>query len=170
MNTAPTPNDRGQTLYDFAIGMTIFLLVVGYVFAFLPGLFSPFTPETDSSAVRADRTADFLTDDLLAETDSDAGLNDTCTEVFFGTNGTAPDDCDRFSGPVDESTVRDRAALPDTTSVNVTLVRNGSIVTDSDGEQFALGSTPEGIDGRVIRAVRIVSFDGRDHQFEVRIW
>lgn len=164
-----TPDDRGQTLYDFAIGMTIFLLVIGYVFAFVPGLFEPFTPETDSSPVRADRTVDFLTEDLLAENGTDAALNDTCTEVFFGTNGTPSNACSRLSATGDETLVRDRAALPDSTSINVTLVRNGSIATDS-GDLFALGPDPDTATGRVIRAVRVVSFDGRDHQFEVRIW
>lgn len=165
-----TADDRAQTLYDFAIGMTIFLLVIGYVFAFVPGLFEPFTPETDSSPVRADRTVDFLTEDLLAENGTDAALNDSCTEVFFGTNGTPSNACSRLSAQGDESTVRDRAALPDTTNVNVTLVRGGSIVTDGAGTQFALGPDPDTATGRVIRAVRIVSFDGRDHQLEVRIW
>lgn len=162
-----TLDARGQTLHDFAIGMTVFLLVLGYVFAFVPGLFSPFTPETDSTAIRVDRTADFLTGDLLAEGGVAGALNETCTAYFF----TGTGDCDRLSQPADEAYVRDLAALSSATSVNVTMVRNGSVARyPATGDLLAVGPSPETAGGRVIRAARIVSFDGRDYRFVVRMW
>lgn len=166
-----TLDARGQTLHDFAIGMTVFLLVLGYVFAFVPGLFSPFSPETDSTAIRVDRTADFLTGDLLAEGGVAGALNETCTAYFF--NGSSPDGCDRLGQSVDESYVRDLAALSSATSVNVTMVRNGSVARYPDratGDPLAVGPSPQSAGGRVIRAARIVSFDGRDYRFVVRMW
>lgn len=148
--------DRGQTLHDFAIGMTIFLLVLGYVFAFIPSLFAPFTPHSSSSPVRADRTADFLTHDLLAENDTAPGvLNVTCTEDFFNTSINT---CGFGS-----TGIPDLAALPSRTTVNVTMQRNGAI-------HLARGPSPEGADPRVTRSARIVKFDGKDFRFMVRIW
>ncbi|MEF8789569.1 MAG: hypothetical protein V5A61_05540 [Haloarculaceae archaeon] len=172
MTRVPTPKAgaRGQTLHDFAIGMTVFLLVLGYVFAFVPGLFSPFSPETDSTAIRVDRTADFLAGDLLVEDGVAGSLNETCTRHFF--DGSSPAGCDRLSRPVDEAYVRELAALTPRTHVNVTMVRNGSVARDPDpsGDRLAVGPDPASAGERVIRAVRIVSFDGRDYELVVRLW
>lgn len=155
---------RGQTLHDFAIGMAVFLLVLGYVFAFVPSLFAPFSPDSDSSPVRADRTADLLTRDVLAENASAPGLlNVTCTEDFF--NDTIANPSCGF-GSVD---IQELAALPSRTSVNVSMWRNGAIQNYSD-TQLARGPSPEDGAPRVIRASRIVLFDGRDYRFVVRIW
>lgn len=161
---------RGQTLHDFAIGMAVFLLVLGYVFAFVPSLFAPFTPETDSTAIRVDRTADTLTRDVLVENDSELGvLNVTCTTYFF--NGSQPNGCARLSTPVDQTYAHELTGLPPSTTINVTMVRTGSIATyQGTGDTLAFGPTVEGLGDRVIRAVRIVMFDGKDYQFVVRIW
>jgi len=154
---------RGQTLHDFAIGMAVFLLVLGYVFAFVPSLFAPFTPETDSTAIRVDRTADTLTRDVLVENDSDSApgvLNATCTEDFFN---------ETISPCGFNSTIRNITALPSQTNVNVTMVRNGAIASHN-GTTLARGPSIEGAGGRVIRATRVVTLDGHDFQFVVRIW
>lgn len=156
--------DRGQTLHDFAIGMTIFLLVLGYVFAFIPSMFAPFTPHTSSSPVRADRTADFLTRDLLAENDTAPGvLNVTCIEDFFNTTYNVPD-CGFGSKNIPNLT-----GLPSRTSVNVSMWREGTVRTHNN-TRLARGPSPEGADPRVTRSARIVKFDGRDFRFMVRIW
>lgn len=159
-------DSRGQTLHDFAIGMTIFLLVIGYVFAFVPSLFTPFTPETDSTSVRVDRTADLLTRDALAENASAAGLlNSTCTGEFFAT--TDPSAYCRF----EKSNIQTIAALPARTNVNVTMRHNGGIATHpTTGTVLARGPSAEEAGGRVIRAVRIVTLLGSDYQFVVRLW
>lgn len=168
-------DERGQTLHDFAIGMVLFLLVLGYVFAFIPQLFSPFTPATDSSALRVDRTADFLTQDALAERRPNVGdgnrtdgrtLDPVCTEDFFNGSGieqcpTAADNVTRFVG------------LPEESSVNVTMERNGEIARyNGTGSDTRLATGPEpNVDAKqVVRAVRVVSLDGRDYQFVVRLW
>lgn len=155
-------DDRGQTLHDFAIGMVIFLLVLGYVFAFVPGVFAPLSPDVDSTAIRVDRTADFLTADLLAEDGAGLVLNETCTEHFF--DGTSPADCDRLKQPVDEEYIRELAALPARTGINVTMLRGDGAAT------YAVGRSPADVDDRVIRAVRVVTFDGRDYRYVVRLW
>lgn len=162
--------DRGQTLHDFALGMVVFLLVLGYVFAFVPTLFAPFAPQTDSSPVRADRTADHLTRDVLVENGSTSGpLNVTCTEAFFRLDpanaSTPPDGC-RFAADADLDRI---AALPAETELNVTMRRGGGIAAPN-GVVLAEGPTPGTSSGRVIDATRIVSFDGKDYRFVVKIW
>lgn len=162
------PDTRGQTLHDFAIGMTIFLLILGYVFAFVPGLFTPFSPDADATTVRADRTAALLTADALAENDSSPGqLNATCTVAFFDESASVPADC-RFAD-ADLWTV---TGLPERTGVNVTVRRAGSIASypDDDGTALARGPSPDPNAERGVRAVRIVTLDGTDYRFEVRIW
>lgn len=152
---------RGQTLNDFAIGMAIFLLVLGYVFAFTPSLFAPFTPQTDSTTIRADRTADYLTRDALAENTSAPGrLNETCTEAFFAKSNS----CGFGS-----STIGDITGLPPRTDVNVTMRRNDGIATHG-GTRLARGPRMRNAGPQVTRSVRIVSLNEIDYRFEVRIW
>lgn len=171
--------DRGQTLYDFALGMAIFLLVLGYVFAFVPSLFEPFAPIEDSTAVRADRTADTLVRDKLLENESTNGsaapspgvLSVSCTLSFFANMSEAPDYC-RYSTTVSgPDGVREVAGLPERTDVNVTMRRNGTVQTHPDtGTRLAVGPPPNLDSRRVIRVVRVVQFDGRDYLFVVKLW
>lgn len=165
--------DRGQTLYDFALGMAIFLLVLGYVFAFVPALFEPFAPTEDSTAVRADRTADTLVEDRLAAVRSQGGdaagvLSVPCTRAFF--NGSSPPaDCGYATRIDGQADLRRVAGLPARTSVNVTMRRDGTVQTYR-GDRLAAGPPPNLDSRRVVRVVRVVQFDGRDHQFVVRLW
>lgn len=163
------PDDRGQTVHDFAIGMVIFLLVLGYVFAFFPGMFEPFSPEVDSTPIQADRTADYLTQDLLVENGSEEVLNVSCTELFFDVGQATATDCDRLTQPGDEAYIRELAALSARTSVNVTMVRTEGPATYSGGT-LAVGPSVDAVDAQIIRAVRVVTFDGRDYRFVVRLW
>lgn len=156
--------------------MAIFLLVLGYVFAFVPSLFQPFAPIEDSTPARADRTADTLVRDKLAANASQTGgaaartgiLSVPCTGAFFD-GSTPPADC-RYSAQVSGADdVKRVAGLPDRTNVNVTMRRNGTVGTH-EGDRLAVGPPPNRDSRRVIRVVRIVQFDGRDYQFVVNLW
>ena len=59
MQARTTSDDRGQTPQDFAIGMSIFLLAVVTVLAFIPSIFTPFTAPAD--AVEGQAAAAFAT-------------------------------------------------------------------------------------------------------------
>jgi hypothetical protein len=61
-------NDRGQSVYDYAIGVSLFLVVVFGVFAFLPTALDSVEAGAASSAdeVAAERTADYLTETAFA--------------------------------------------------------------------------------------------------------
>jgi len=58
--------ERGQTTLDFAIGISIFLAVLIFIFLFIPGVLSPFTESTQEETVASNRIADQLAKGMLA--------------------------------------------------------------------------------------------------------
>ena len=82
---------RGQTTLDFAIGISIFLLVVVYVLAFVPGMLDPFVQSQEENTIVADRAADHLTQSMLGSPEQPFLLETDCTVAFFG--GPDPTDC-----------------------------------------------------------------------------
>lgn len=59
---------RGQTVQDFAIGASIFLLTTAFVFAFVPSIFAPFSSDvTAGSAQAADRVASQIIEERSVE-------------------------------------------------------------------------------------------------------
>jgi hypothetical protein len=168
-DTDPT-TERGQSLNDFVIGVGLFLLVVGYTFAFLPTVFQPFLDVGRGTTQAADRTADHLVRYVLAENASNGTatvpglLNAACTEAFFDDSITNPPDGCRF-----ESTdLNSIAALPDTTRVNVTVLRDETVV-ERNGVTFTRGPDPTGASD-IARTVRIATLDGKDVRVIVRTW
>lgn len=168
---------RGQTLHDFALGMVIFLLVLGYVFAFVPTLFEPFAPQTDSSPVRADRTAEHMTRDALAVREPTADgprvdpghLDRACTADFF--DGSA-DRC-----PFGTTDIPELAGLPDDANVRIEMyetvqdLRDGAVGHHPDtGAELAAGPEPNVDAERILRAVRIVTLADRHYHFVVKLW
>jgi len=159
---------RAQTAIDYGIGVGVFLLVVAFVFAFMPSMFAPFTSTSGDELVVADRSADYLTSDLLIE---EAGrsvvLNATCTEAFFDTAGSDPAGC-RF----DEDAANLESALGverPGVRLNVT-VRNGSSgVRELDGTRLVAGGRP-GPSADVLVARRSVLLDGEQNRVVVRVW
>ncbi|MFB6125906.1 MAG: hypothetical protein ABEJ79_01200 [Halolamina sp.] len=158
---------RGQTTIDYVIGVTIFLLVVAFVFAFVPTTFAPFSGDDGRLLVVADRTADHLTDDLLvAEPTEPAVFNATCTAEFFGTDGSFPAGCryDADGGDLP-------AALDVTTPgvrLNATVERNGSVAS-VDGVTLAAGDAPGNADD-VNVARRLALIGGEQYRVYVRVW
>jgi hypothetical protein len=114
---------RGQTTLDFAIGISVFLLVMLYIFLFMPGLLQPFVSGPQEETVAANRVADHMATGMLADPRTPYVLNRTCTIAFF--EDTSPSAC-TYSG----STVTDRIGVDGRQHVNVTLRGN---VTGSDG-------------------------------------
>lgn len=76
--------DRGQTNLDFALGVSVFLLTIVFVFSFVPGMLEPFTASTQQETAASDRIADQLAQEMLV---SDPGepyrLDRECTVIFF---------------------------------------------------------------------------------------
>lgn len=61
-------NNDGQTSLDFLIGITLFLLVFIFVFAFIPKMFTPFQTDSDELTMAADRAAGALVESKLVDT------------------------------------------------------------------------------------------------------
>ncbi|WP_231182898.1 hypothetical protein [Haladaptatus sp. DYF46] len=140
--------DRGQTLNDYVLGISVFLLTVAFVVAFLPSIFTPFNaPIDDSTAARASRGATFIIDDLSVEGRANV-LDQSRTTTFFEQN---------------ETELRRVLGFPRTTDVNVTLVdAETGIVNRSAGD--APGDDPTAATDRIVR------IGSNTYQLTVRVW
>ena len=161
---------RGQTTLDFAVGVSVFLGVVAFAFAFAPTMFAPFASDTGVNSVVADRSADRLTADTLAASPDDPMILDgSCTRSFF--DGSVPADC-RYT----TTNLPDTLGLDFTTHVNVT-VRNASGVRHLGGTRLAAGD-PTTTTAGVVVARRVVllpgsddaAFDRERNRLLVRVW
>lgn len=178
---------RGQTGVDFLVGTGVFLLTVGFVIAFAPGMFTPFT-DGQATPLVANRIADTVAGDFLAGSQPSV-LNETCTLAFFG---AASD----VGCPFDGSQTTSDEGLPTELGVsswhriNVTLERN--ITGGPDREvlcgssastpsvhvcasppadtRLAVGPTPPTTVDSVVTASRVVAVDGVRAVVEVRVW
>lgn len=186
---------RGQTTLDFAIGISLFLLVLTGIFLFVPGALQPFAQGAQEDTVTVNRVADTLGESLLSNTSTPYILNRTCTVAYFEDgNGdadddytTAPDGCD-YSG----DGLKDTLGLSESRSVNVTIEGNISSSTSSDSQlcwnvgtqqldalsncvdsgdtALRLGGTPPGGSQSSVTARRVVAFEDRDVFLIVKIW
>lgn len=158
--------DRAQTTIDYAVGVSVFLLVVAFVFGFVPSLISPFTDDDTDAVVVSDRAADRLTGDLLvADPARPSVLGADCTVGFFNDSLT-PADCRYGSNASD---LHDALGIGSPTrSVNVTVI-DGDGSRALDGTELAAGPDPAGgTDVSVSR--RAVLLDDRDWTVLVRVW
>jgi hypothetical protein len=98
-------SDRGQTLQDYVLGVSVFLLVViGLLTAILPTVLAPF-----EDTVGGDKTAqaDRIAGQLVGNTTvSDNHLNASALEQVVS---------------ADQATLRDRFSLPRGSTVNITV-------------------------------------------------
>ena len=152
---------RGQTVLDFAIGMSVFLLAVAFVFAFVPSLLEPFATSEGSHTIVAERGAAHLTETSLSAGSAPGVLSAACTAAFFGENGSNGNDCDWTH---DADAVAEEIGAGEFRSVNVTITRDGgSTVAFSGGDDLPP-------DASVSTASRIVELDGKTHRLTVRVW
>lgn len=157
---------RAQTTIDFAIGISLFLVVAAFVIAFVPTIFTPF--ETTEGPGTADRIATSLATDRLGDPADPYTLNETCTNAFFEQlhSGTdAPGSC-LYNTTAD--TTAEVFGLDETRAVNVTIRHaNGSVV--DTGVRLAAGPTPPDTTS-VSSATRAVSLSGETRRLLVRTW
>lgn len=74
---------RAQTQLDFAIGVSIFLIVVAFVLSFVPAMLQPFESSTQQETSAANRVADQLVGGTLGDPGEPYVLDRECTIVFF---------------------------------------------------------------------------------------
>lgn len=121
---------RGQTTLDFAIGMSVFLAVVMFVFLFVPGILEPFTVGAQDETVTTNRVADDLTQDALGNATEPNVLATHCVLVFFeaARNGDDVTACG-FDG----ESLQEFVGVSDRQNVNVS-VRGNVTATDRTTE------------------------------------
>lgn len=128
---------RAQTNLDFAMGVSVFITVLIFIFAFAPGILAPFTGGSQEETVASERIADQLSQGLLGSPREPYVLDRTCTVAFF--EGRAPDasgekSCRYYENHGGSYTVEDRIGVSDRTRVNVTIEAD----LDDDGTKTAL--------------------------------
>jgi hypothetical protein len=181
---------RAQTTLDFAIGITIFLAVVMFVFGFVPGILEPFDTTGQERPAQSDRIANSLSQGMLGDPAEPYVLDRHCTVEFFNDSTAAPAECN-YSG----STIHEYLNLSERTDINITLTGNLSGGTQSEQLCWALSSSYTGEPGlddtncgasgktflrigddkpgpgeSTITARRIVSFRGESIRLEVVVW
>ena len=159
--------DRGQTILDYSVGVSVFLAAIIFVVAFIPSMFAPFDDSTGGASSTADRAVDRLTLDVLLTTPRSPGeLDEICTEGFF--NGTVPSDCRYSTAASSTSALRTVLGLGATTDVNVT-VRNETGIRTLGGTKLAAGETASSVANPVV-AKRSVLLAGEQNRVVVRVW
>ncbi|GAA0308334.1 DUF7287 family protein [Halarchaeum salinum] len=142
--------DRGQTTLDFAAGVSVFLVTVIFVFAFVPSLLAPVSSGQPSNTVVADRIATDLAQEELAVEGHPYTLD----------------------GPIDDQdqrleNARGNISVPPGTFVNLTL-RNADM--DTGPPVPSNGSTP-GENTATAVAWRVVTApNGTSYELRVIVW
>ena len=150
--------DRGQTVYDFLLGMTLLLVTIILVLGLFGPLFGPFI---SPSGAENNEMADRIADRIVTENGTVFG------ERVLELDGNSFDDVD---------TLGERVGVPERKNVNVTLeTSTGAIVEDSDnGDKISGG--PERVTDPVAAADRVVKLPpGNDNCQEgcflrVEVW
>jgi hypothetical protein len=176
--------DRGQTTLDFAIGISIFLAVMLFVFAFVPGILEPFNLSGEEDIALSERIASDLSQGTLGNASTPYVLESHCTVRFFDQGTSSPGHCN-YEG----ETVKERLGLGGTTNINVSL--SGTLTgTDSNlicwrdggnqdlyeapcsgGDQLlAAGGTPPSANDATVTARRVVSLHQQNLTMKVVVW
>lgn len=147
---------RGQTTLDFAVGVSLFLVTVAFVFSFTPTLVAPFTADDGALALTADRSATQLVSDELGDADTPYVLDDEAVSTFFS----------KAQG--NQTYVRERLGLDSSVGINVTLT------TDTGGcpgslSICRLGPAPPNGES-VVTAWRITWVADDRADLQVRVW
>ncbi|WP_135851369.1 DUF7287 family protein [Halorussus salinus] len=169
----PRPADRrhssrAQTSIDFVVGMSVFLLTVAFVVAFLPGVFEPFTATGSGDVLAADRTAGLLAEQVLADPASPGVFDPACTAEFFDAAGDGAAGVAGCQYTTDAANLDAALGLGPATAVNVTIENDGG-VRSRGGVALAAGPAPPESESVVV-ARRVVLLGGDDVDLYVRVW
>lgn len=163
-------DDRGQTVLDFVVGMSVFLAVVGFTFAFVPSLLEPYAVGEGATVVTAERGAAQLVESSLAGPASTATLSPACTLAFFdGTNGeTATESGCNWESNADA--LHAELGIAEFRGLNLTITQHGVVGTVGEDEvPMRAGDAPPRSQS-VSAASRIVDIDGETYRLTLRVW
>lgn len=180
------PGTRGQTTIDFAIGISVFLAVLLFIFLFIPGILSPFTASAQDETVSSNRVADQLATGLLASPSDPYALDSYCTVTFF--EGDAAN-CSFEDEPLEEQLGVATSYQNVNVSLRGNLTGSGREMLCWDGSEpdtginvSSSGACGDSVDTDLVRgdplpdsepsvtSVRVVSLDGEDVTLYVEMW
>lgn len=138
--------DRGQTTLDFAAGISVFLLTVIFVFAFVPSLLAPATGSQPSNTVVADRIATDLAQEELAVERHPYTLDGPITDTRL-------------------RAARENVTVPPGTLLNLTLRDAGTGRLVADNGPTPAGNTATTVSWRIVTAP-----NGTSYELRVTIW
>lgn len=177
-----TRDDRGQIQFDFAVGVSIFVMSIVVAFTFVPGLIGGVTEgRQQGDQVGADRVAAWLAEDGLGDPSRPGEADTRCVRSLF-------DDAYAACG-FDRADVDDNVFVTDRNVV--VSIRNGSsqVCWDdaeakfveegdtgpsdcrADAGHTVLAAQGEPAGGSsVARATRPINMDGYQATVVVRVW
>lgn len=180
--------ERGQTTLDFAVGVSIFLAVLLFIFLFIPGILSPFTASAQDETVISNRVADQLASGTLGSPAEPYVLDSYCTVAFFENNSG---NC-RFSGDsleaqlgLDTGNHQVNVSLRGTpdggasgqelvcwdgTGADTGLVASSSSACDEAGDTVLTRGDPVPTARPSVTSVRVVPLDDTDVTLFVEVW
>jgi hypothetical protein len=159
---------RGQTSIDFVVGMSVFLLTVAFVVAFLPGVFEPFTASGAGDALTSDRTASLLAEQVLADPANPSVVDPACAAEFFDAAGDGAGGVAGCQFTTDAADLDAALGLGPATTVNVTIEETGT-VESAGGVTLAAGPEPPESESVVVSR-RVVLLGDADRDLYVRVW
>lgn len=146
-------SDRGQTTYDYLLGVVLLLVTIIAVLAVLPSIFDPFVDPVSSE---------------------EENLADRVAAEIIETNATAGAQTLNVSGITDDeqylSDIKRRSGLweTDNSRVNVTFVLGNGTVADSFGDRRR-ADVPEAQTVRNVRLIDNPACSDACHMI-VRVW
>jgi len=157
-------NHRGQTLFDFVLGITLFLAVVAFTIAVIPDLLEPFEPDSSSNTVIADRGADHLSQGVLRADGAQPYVFDTeCTVAFF--DGNAVSACD-----VSNNDLQGIIGMRSSTNAYVKIIDSTGSVISVNGVKLEYGNDISESTGDVYTATRIVRIENKRRTLVFNVW
>jgi hypothetical protein len=171
--------DRAQTVLDFVVGMSVFLVAVGFTFAFVPSLLEPYAVGEGATVIVAERGAARLAESSLAEPGSTATLSHACTLAFFADGDSTTADRSDCAWTANASALHAELGVDDVRGLNLTVAQHGSVASlDSESGAVAMRAGPAPPRGESVSAAsRIVTLDDPDdrrgpetYRLTLRVW
>lgn len=173
------------------MGVVIFLAVILFIFAFVPGILEPFNISGEQDTVLSERIASQLSQGALGDPATPYVLESSCTVAFFADGDSPPSRC-HFEG----DDLHERVDVERYRNVNVSIEAefgsgteiacwdadstNQELVGQSDGDcspggasadqRLAIGDDRPISRSATITSRRIVSLHQRNVTMEVVVW
>ncbi|VTT88323.1 unknown [Halorubrum sp. DM2] len=158
--------------------MSVFLVAVGFTFAFVPSLLEPYAVGEGATVIVAERGAARLAESSLAAGGSTATLSHACTFAFFNGTGAATNESD-CAWTANASDLHDELGVDDRRGLNLTVTQDGTVQPlESNGNvtEMHAGSAPPRTES-VSAASRIVTIDDPEspgdpetYRLTLRVW